>query len=73
MIEFFHEQYEIKDQIATMTEHITNFQTYIPRVKLKVENDYETSKKIQDFVMKKLEENLEMVDNSFALENLEYV
>jgi len=56
-----------------MSKHISNFQTYIPKVKLKVEDLGEASKKIQEFVSKKLAENLEMVDNSFALENLEYV
>lgn len=73
VVEFFHEQYDIKDKVATMAKHITNFQTYIPKVKLKMEDVRDTTRKIQDFIQAKLKENLELVDNSFSLENLEYV
>jgi hypothetical protein len=56
-----------------MAKHITNFQTYIPKVKLKMEDVRDTTRKIQDFIQARLKENLELVDNSFSLENLEYV
>lgn len=73
MVEFFHEQFEIKDQVAVMAKHISNFQTYIPKVKLKFEDVNDTTRRIQEFIKTKLQENLELVDNSFSLENLEYV
>jgi len=42
-------------------------------VKLKLDDERDTTRRIQDFVKSKLEENLQIVDNSFSLENLEYV
>jgi len=72
-VEFFFEQHEIKDEINKMKHGINQFSTYIPKVKLKVEDMQETTKKIQEDLKAKLALNLEVIDNSFALENFQYV
>ena len=40
---------------------------------MKFEDIDDTTKRIQEAVKKQLSENLEIVDNTFSLENLDYV
>ena len=76
MVEFFHEQHEIKDQVLKLKSMIDHFATYIPAVQLKMPedpNDFQqyTENIIGDLKLK-LATNLIEMDNSFSLDNFSY-
>ena len=67
------EQDIIKQEIFRMKKQITSMSVYMPEVNLKNVDEIEKVKaNIRATLSEKLKENLEPVDNSFALENFEY-
>lgn len=67
------EQDNIKQEIDRMTKEITSFSIYMPQYNLKGVDEIEKVKQnIRAALSEKLKENIEPMNNTFALENFDY-
>ena len=70
--EFYHEEYEMLDEINAMKKGINNFSIYQPAFELHVADLAEESKIIKEELKLKLEKYLKPIDNTFARDNFQY-
>lgn len=72
-IEFYHEQYNLHQQIRDIKENLKSFNIYMPKYQLRLDDPSLAMNQIKVDIRERLNSFFLETDHSFALTNYEYV
>lgn len=73
LLEFYHDEVNIKKSISSLQNKLESFSVYLPQWKLKEADMNQISTQIKVDVRERINQVLERVDHSFGLDNYRYV
>ena len=73
LLEFYHDEVNIKKSISNLQSKLENFSIYLPEWRLKIENIDQVKTQIKVDVRERLNSIFERIDHSFAIENYHFV
>ena len=73
LLEFYHDEVNIKKNISNLQNKLESFSVYLPQWKLKIADINQLSTHIKVDVRERINQVLERVDHTFGLDNYRYV
>ena len=73
LIEFFHEEAEIKRKIKELSVGLEDFNMYLPETQVKVEDEEKAKKDIIVDLRERINSYIMKIDHQFALDNYKFV
>lgn len=73
LIEFYHEEMDLKHKISDMANGLDSFQLYLPRAKVICKDLPKAMTQIKVDLRERINSYVERIDHSFALSNYQFV
>ena len=72
-IELYHEENYIKEQVKNITSDLKEFNIYMPKYQLKIQDNQNAVSQIKTDIKDRLQSYFQETDHKFSLQNYEYV